>query len=113
MDWRLPRRVLGCQQDYNEKVLDTVRGLLYKVIMTPEALFRSVGLRTIKRVSVKTGLSRQLCYLLWHNRQTCGREAAIAIHESTDLPLGTIFAILNGPPKRKRKSQNGRKKKHK
>ncbi len=71
--------------------------------MTPKALFISVRIKTISQLADKTGLSRQLCHLLWHGRRAAGREAALAIEQATNLPLGTIFAVLNGPTTKKRK----------
>jgi len=71
--------------------------------MTPQALFHSVGINTITELVDKTGLSRMMCHLLWHNQQRAGRSVAEAINRATNLPLGTIFAVLNGPSKKKRK----------
>jgi hypothetical protein len=76
--------------------------------MTPKALFISVRIKTIKQLADKTGLSRQLCHLLWHGRRAAGREAGLAIEQATGLPLGTIFAVLDGPNKKTRKVTTSR-----
>jgi len=71
--------------------------------MTPKAMFRAVRIKTITEMADKTGLSRQLCHLLWHGRRAAGREAALAIEAATSIPLSLIFVVLNGPQNKKRK----------
>jgi len=71
--------------------------------MTPKTMFRVCRIKTITQLADKTGLSRQLCHLLWHKQRAAGREAALAIEEVTGLPLALIFHVLNGPRQKKRK----------
>jgi len=71
--------------------------------MTPKTMFMAVRIKTITELAEKTGLSRQLCHLLWHKKRPAGREAALAIEEVTGLPLALIFYVLNGPRQKKRK----------
>jgi len=73
--------------------------------MTCQQLMKSVGIKTITEMVSRTGLSRQMCHLLWHGNQRAGRDAAQAISDGTGLPLGTIFAVINGPPKKTKRKR--------
>jgi len=71
--------------------------------MTPKTMFMCARIKTITEMAEKTGLTRQMCHLLWHKKRPAGRESALAIEAATGIPLALIFHVLNGPSKRNRK----------
>jgi len=58
-------------------------------------LLKPTGIKTIKQMVDKTGLSRYTCHMLWHGNANCGRIAGQAISRATGLPLELIFEACN------------------
>ena len=75
--------------------------------MTPPRLFKSVGIKTIKDLTERTGLSRHMCHMLWHGQVRAGREAGEAIARCTGINIAIIFEVCNGKKAKRSKIKPG------
>jgi hypothetical protein len=65
--------------------------------MTLQTLLRQHGITTIKELILRTGLSRQYCWSLWHGYDGVGKETRRRSHMSLGIPLEALLQVDSVP----------------
>jgi hypothetical protein len=61
--------------------------------MTLQTLLRQYGITTIKKLTQRTGWSRQQCWSLWHGYDGVGKETALRLHDRLGIPLEDLLKV--------------------
>ncbi len=61
--------------------------------MTLQDLLIPLGINTSSQLAHKTGLSKQLCHLLWMGKTYPGWKSAVAIQKTTGLRLEHLLSL--------------------
>ena len=73
-------------------MLPTVR------VMTLQDVLQEHGIYTIKDFRMKTGLSKQHAWRLWHGKDRIGLRLANRIAKTANIPLAKLIAVKEAVP---------------